>query len=194
MLSFPENYKDYVFPNITTFICGYMTLTWEDVNKLSSVFPNIEELRVPYNNITNLTVPNHHNLKLLRVLDLEGNSIKQWSEINKLSVISSLEHMMLEDTKLEHIYFESNSVPTSDFPNLNKLNINNNLINQVQIERFQQICKFTLTLSFQWHSIAELNKLQNLEHLRFTKNPILETESSAMREQLVIARIRNLKV
>lgn len=113
-----------------------MTLSWEDVNKLSSVFPNIEELRVPYNNITNLTIPNHHNLKQLRILDLEGNSIKQWSEINKLSVISSLEQMMLEDTKLENIYFQSNVVPISEFPNLNKLNINNNFIKEVLDERF----------------------------------------------------------
>lgn len=108
-----------------------MNITWEDVNKVSSVFPNIEELRVPYNNITNLTTPNHHNLKRLKVLDLEGNNIKQWSEVNKLSVIPSLEHMMLENTKLENISFDSNLVLISDFPNLGKLNINNNLIKEV---------------------------------------------------------------
>lgn len=193
VLCFPENYRDYIFPNITILICGYMNLTWEDVNKLSSVFPNIEELRVPYNNITNLTMPNQHNLKQLKVLDLEGNCIKQWSEINKLSVIPSLEHMMLENTKLENIYFESNLV-LSDFPNLNKLNINNNLIKEVYIlSKFNRFI-FNVMRYFKWDSIAELNKLQKLEHLRFMKNPILETENLATREQLVIARIYNLKV
>ncbi|XP_018566591.1 tubulin-specific chaperone E isoform X2 [Anoplophora glabripennis] len=174
ILSIPENYKEYIFPNITVLICGYMTLTWEDIIKLSSVFPNIEELRVPYNNITSLTIPNDRNLKRLRVLDLEGNCIKHWSEINKLSKMSFLEHMMLEDTKIESILFQSDSALTSDFPNLNRLNISNNLIKE-------------------WRSISELSKLQKLEHLRFTNNPILETESPAMREQLVIAHLRHLK-
>ncbi|KAJ8950146.1 hypothetical protein NQ314_007999 [Rhamnusium bicolor] len=174
ILTFPENCEDLVFPHITVLICGYMKINWEDVNKLSKVFPNIEELRVPYNNITDLSTPKHHNLKKLKVLDLEGNYIRQWSEINKLHVVTSLEHMILENTALENIYFESNSLPVDDFSNLNKLNINNNLIKG-------------------WCSIGELNKLQKLEYLRFMKNPVLEAENVATREQLVIARIGNLK-
>ncbi|KAJ8954012.1 hypothetical protein NQ318_004303 [Aromia moschata] len=88
-----------------------MRLNWDDINKISNVFPNIEELRAPYNNITDLTTPKHHSLPKLRVLDLEGNDIKYWSEVNKLSVVASLEHLMLENTKLENIYFDSSSIP-----------------------------------------------------------------------------------
>ncbi|KAJ8974188.1 hypothetical protein NQ317_004867 [Molorchus minor] len=174
MLTFPDNYREYIFPNITVLICGYMGLNWEDVKRISNIFPNIEELRAPYNNITDLSTPEHHSLLKLQVLDLEGNDIRYWSQVNKLSVIPTLEQLIMENTKLENIHFESKSVPVEDFPKLSKLNISENLIAK-------------------WCSIGELNKLRNMENLRFMKNPILETENIATREQLVIARIKNLK-
>lgn len=46
----------------------------------------------------------------------------------------------------------------------------------------------------QWESIAELNKLQNLEDLRFIRNPILGTETYATCNQIIVAMIANLKV
>lgn len=46
----------------------------------------------------------------------------------------------------------------------------------------------------QWNSIGELNKLGNLQNLRFLKNPVLENETVATREQIIIAKIKNLKV
>ena len=46
----------------------------------------------------------------------------------------------------------------------------------------------------QWESINELNKLPNLEDLRFRENPVLETESAETSRQLIIARIGNIKV
>jgi hypothetical protein len=40
----------------------------------------------------------------------------------------------------------------------------------------------------------ELNKLLQLEKLTFHKNPVLQEESEHTSEQLIIARIGNLKV
>ncbi|KAJ8925192.1 hypothetical protein NQ315_001378 [Exocentrus adspersus] len=175
ILFFPENCEDYVFPNITVLICGYMMLTWSDVIKLSSIFPKVKELRVPYNNITNLMVPVQHHLICLKVLDLEGNAIRHWTEVNKLSLLLTLEHLILENTKLEDIRFDATFIPSSHFPSLTKLNITANLINE-------------------WRSLAELNKLQKLEYLRCVRNPVLEPEKWDTSRQLIIAKLEHLKV
>lgn len=53
---------------------------------------------------------------------------------------------------------------------------------------------FKTSFVFQWESVGELNKLKNLEELKFLKNPILETENFNTRTQLIIAKIANLKV
>ncbi|CAH0546050.1 unnamed protein product [Brassicogethes aeneus] len=172
ILSLPENYTDYSFPNIKTLICGYMNLKWSDILKLSIVFPNVEELRVPYNEITALSVPLRHNFKKLKTLDLEGNSIGDWSEIMKLSVISNLQQLNLENIKLKEILFDEN---LEVYPNFTKINISNNVIEN-------------------WRSVGELNKLPILEELRLAKNPVLDLENLATREALITARIASLKV
>lgn len=131
ILLFPENFEQFVFPNITVLICGYMQLTWEDVKKVSKIFPNVNELRTPYNNITDLSTPCDHNFQTLQYLDLEGNDIIHWSEIKKLSVISSLEHLIIENIRLENIVSDSSEMPIAEFPNLKHININENLIAEV---------------------------------------------------------------
>lgn len=47
---------------------------------------------------------------------------------------------------------------------------------------------------FQWQSVSELDKLPNLEDLKFRENPILKDEVSETARQLVIARIARLKI
>ncbi|XP_050506565.1 tubulin-specific chaperone E [Diabrotica virgifera virgifera] len=174
LLSMPDNTDKHVYPNITVLVCGSMELTFEDVTTISAIFPNVEELRVPYNHITNLTIRSDHNFRRLKYLDLEGNEIRRWSEINKLSVIKTLEHMTIENIKLESIRFEENSIPVNCFNNLETLNLNDNLLSE-------------------WRSIGELNKLEKFRHLRLLKNPVLETENLATREQIIIAKIKHLQ-
>lgn len=109
-----------------------MRLTWADVIKLSTCFPNVEELRVPFNDISNLSTRQDHNFRRLTYLDLEGNNIGKWIEVNKLAVIETLEHLILENVNLEHILFESHNIPVPEFTNLQMLNINDNRISEVK--------------------------------------------------------------
>lgn len=104
---------------------------WEDIIKLSKCLPNVEELRVPFNDIQELCTPQDHNFQRLQYLDFEGNFIGSWSEVNKLSVIETLEHLNLENTNLENIFFESHTIPVPDLSNLNTLNLNDNKIYEV---------------------------------------------------------------
>ncbi|CAH1165867.1 unnamed protein product [Phyllotreta striolata] len=171
LLSMPDSNDKPTFPNVTVLICGFMELEFHQIEAISSIFPNVEELRVPYNHVTDLSVKSDHNFKRLKYLDLEGNSIKSWSEIRNLSLIESLEHLTIENTELDSIQIDDRD---RHFRNLETLNINNNLISE-------------------WRSVGELNKLENLQQLRFLKNPVLELENAATREQIIIARIKSLK-
>nr|CAH7733567.1 unnamed protein product [Callosobruchus chinensis] len=174
ILELPHNYEEYKFPQISILICGHMHLNWEDVKKLVQVFPNVKELRVPYNDITDLSTSDDKNFKNLEMLDLDGNEIRLWNEVNKLKVIKNLRHLIVENIKLQSIRFEEDNIPIAHFKNLNVLNINENLISE-------------------WRSVGELNKLELLEHLRILKNPILETEKFETRIEIIIAKIKNLK-
>ncbi|KRT78354.1 hypothetical protein AMK59_6524 [Oryctes borbonicus] len=173
-LLIPEDLSSYNFPSVQILICGTLGLTWRDMLKLSHVFPNLEELRVPNNKIKHLDTPIENDFKNLKVLDLENNLIEDWNEILKLRVITNLEQLSIENIGLKIIRFSE--TPNSNiFPNLKKLILTNNLLND-------------------WESVGELNKLQNLEELKFLNNPILETENSNTRTQLVVAKIASLKV
>lgn len=105
-----------------------MKLNWSNILQLEKVFPNIEELRAPVNNIHYLNTQ-FDEFKNLKLLDLEGNQIKEWSEISKLSVITSLEHLNLENTGIETIQFDDTNI----FRNLKKLIISQNFINDVSL-------------------------------------------------------------
>ncbi|XP_045465078.1 tubulin-specific chaperone E [Harmonia axyridis] len=174
LLIIPEEIEDYNVPTVETLICTTMRLTWQDILKVTLAFPNIEELRVPMNNITNLdTSP--EVLRNLKVLDIEDNEIGEWSEICKLSVLENLEQLLIGNVGLKRIDFVGDEPKVNTFSKLKKLVISNNLIDN-------------------WDSISELNRMKNLEELRFIKNPILESESLANSFEIIVARIGNLKV
>ncbi|XP_060534940.1 tubulin-specific chaperone E [Cylas formicarius] len=172
ILTFP-NICNNIFPNIAVFICGHMYLTWNDIKALSKIFPNISELRAPSNNINDLSTPEDNNFKNLEILDLEGNKIPRWSEVVKLSAVESLQQLSLSEIGLEAIDFESETI--SYFKNLRKLCISNNNIPD-------------------WKSVSELNKIPNLEEIKFLNNPVLSNKNPISCEQEIIARIKTLKI
>ncbi|XP_022905400.1 tubulin-specific chaperone E [Onthophagus taurus] len=174
ILEFPPDLDDYCYGSVRVLICNAMKLTWNNVLQLGKIFPNLEELRVPNNNITTLDTPEDHKLVHLKLLDLENNLIQNWEEILKLKFLKNLEQMILENIKLNKIYFEDQE-KIIDFSHLKKLVLTNNLIND-------------------WESVGELNKLQKLEDLKFINNPILDKESFVISTELIIARLENLKV
>ncbi|XP_044755884.1 tubulin-specific chaperone E [Coccinella septempunctata] len=174
LLTIPANIEDFNLPTVETLICTKMRLTWEDILKVTLAFPNITELRVPFNNIKNLDTPSEI-LKNLKVLDIEDNEIGEWSEICKLSTLENLEELFVGNVGLKKIEFIGHKPKVDTFLKLKKLAISNNLIDN-------------------WDSVSQLNRMKNLEELRFIKNPVLEQESEASRFEIIVARIGNLKV
>lgn len=109
-----------------------MRLTWNEIIKLSQVFPNIQELRAPSNSIRCLDTPLQNNFKHLRILDLEDNEIVEWNEVCKLSAIPALEHLIIDNIRLRSIKFKKcNNQGLDIFENLRKLALSNNLISDV---------------------------------------------------------------
>lgn len=97
---------------------------------MSHVFPSLEELRVPNNNIQNLDTPENNSFRNLKVLDLENNPIENWNEILKLRTITALEQLSVENIGLKTIGFEGTS-KTNIFTNIRKLVLTSNQLNDV---------------------------------------------------------------
>jgi len=115
-------------------------------------------------------------LRNLESLDLENNSIIDWSEVKKLGHLAKLKFINLNYNGLENIAFEnvSSDGKTTLFPLLEVMYLQNNNISQ-------------------WSAINELNKLKSLNELEIRYNPLWDLEKVETVWQLIIAKIAGLK-
>ncbi|KAL6439102.1 hypothetical protein ACFW04_003814 [Cataglyphis niger] len=166
------------FSTVKHLILAKMNYNWSDIQQCISMFSSVEELSVSFNIVTTIeeTIINT-NLMKITTLILEGNLISNWDEILKLGSLPCLEYLNLNSNKIDKIRFPSltSMDKTGLFSSLRHLNISENHISE-------------------WQSINELDKLPNLEDLKFRENPILKNETVETARQLIIARIANLKI
>lgn len=127
LLELPENFQEFSFPNLKTLICGLMRLTWTDILNLSCIFPNLNELRITSNRISNIDTP-ENCFQSLHLLDLEGNELHDWNEICKLTAIPTLEHLNLENTGIKSIRLNHDM-----FKTVTKLVLSGNSIEDVRL-------------------------------------------------------------
>ncbi|EEB11830.1 tubulin-specific chaperone E, putative [Pediculus humanus corporis] len=170
--------KSESFQSLEHIVLGNLMYSWFQVLECSNFFLNIQALQVQFNNIVTLETPNEKIFSNLCMLDLEGNPIKSWNEINKIGYIKTLETLNISQCGIDNIYLPVNtdsSQVTDLFKNLKNLILNGNNIND-------------------WESISELDKLENLYDFRFKDNPILTIETMETNHQLIITKIRNLQV
>lgn len=154
-----------------------MNYNWFDIQRCMHMFPSLQELSVSFNIITILQKSlETDNLMKLRKLTLEGNMISSWDEILKLGSLPCLEYFNLNSNKIDAVRFPSVELTakTSAFSTLRQLHLSQNNISE-------------------WRSVSELEKLNNLEDLKFRENPILKDENVETARQLIIARISNLR-
>ncbi|XP_047109126.1 tubulin-specific chaperone E [Schistocerca piceifrons] len=165
------------FLSLEHIIVGKMSYSWCDVLICATMWPHIHKLQVPFNCITTLSSPPPNILQNLRLLDLEGNKIRHWHEINKLGKLNTLEVLNISNTGVSDIAFplENEQQKTELFPSLKQLHLSENNISD-------------------WKYISELEKLKSLEDLKFRDNPVLQHETVETCFQLIIARIGNLKI
>uniref|UniRef100_H3DRD3 Uncharacterized protein n=1 Tax=Tetraodon nigroviridis TaxID=99883 RepID=H3DRD3_TETNG len=140
------------------------------------IFPQLEELYFFNNNITELQPDGV--LQSLRSLTLSRNPLAQDS-VNTLACLSRLETLDLSNTGLSTLQFEDaapgESCPTSMFPALSDLNLDNNNISQ-------------------WCVVDELAKLPSLVKLHCYGNQLVSRDRSpSTTNQLLIAKLGKLE-
>ncbi|XP_012175733.1 tubulin-specific chaperone E isoform X2 [Bombus affinis] len=164
------------------FMLKYLTIArmnynWFDIQRCMSMFPSLQELSVSFNivNIIHKPIKDENLMKICK-LTLEGNLISNWDDILKLGSLPRLEYLNLNSNKIDKIRFLTvePTAKTTAFFNLRQLHISQNNISE-------------------WQSVSELEKLNNLEDLKFRENPILKNENLETARQLIIARISKLK-
>jgi len=179
-LNISENYfsdydvnKDDVkncFSSLKALYANKMKLTWPEVQKLMSISPKIEELYLCYNQIT--TVEYSTVFDNVVFLNLEGNQICKWDEVLKISAMKSIEKLILNENKIEDIFFKEER--STIFSKLNSISLCGNLLHS-------------------WNAINELSYLKCLDDIKFRSNPVSKDITNFVMRQEVIARLANLQ-
>ncbi|GFQ76967.1 tubulin-specific chaperone E [Trichonephila clavata] len=166
-----------IYQSLKMLVLNDVAYCWKEILQCSVMWPFIEELCVLDNEMSILETPSFPVFSKLKLLSLDNNPLKSWSEINKLGRLTNLEELHLDNTSLESIEFPdvSSTEKTNLFPNLKILFIKNNKLRK-------------------WHDISELNKLKNLKNLMVNNNPIVQSVNQETSRQLIIAKIQGLEM
>lgn len=135
-------------------------------------WPVLEELYLKSNNISISERP-VNVLQKMRLLDLSSNPSIDESQLSLIADLPRLEHLVLSDIGLSSIHFPDAEIgcKTSMFPALKYLIVNDNQISE-------------------WSFINELDKLQSLQALSCTRNPLSKADKA---EEIIIAKIAQLR-
>ncbi|XP_043282260.1 tubulin-specific chaperone E [Venturia canescens] len=168
---------DETFPNIRYLTMSRMNYNWTKVQRCTVLFPSLQELSISFNIVKRLEEPSgDFHLNGITSLTLEGNFLQSWDEVLKLGALPRLENLNLNSNGISIVRFpcEKTTGKTHMFAGLRQLHLSHNSIAE-------------------WRSISELEKLSNLEDLKFRDNPVLKEVSCETARQLIIAKIAKLK-
>ncbi|KAG9339026.1 hypothetical protein JZ751_024221 [Albula glossodonta] len=165
------------FTSLKVLALNNCALSWSEMLECVAMWPQIEELYLVGNSITELSKP-INALQSLALLDLSGNTLADGSEIQKMADLPRLEKLILSNTGLSSLHFSDvgPGFKTTMFTTLKALVLNDNNISE-------------------WSVVSELDKLASLQQLSIRRNPVLSKESSReTARQLVIARVAQLQI
>jgi len=160
------------FQHLSHLVLGrmlYSGLSWQEVVQLCQHMPSLATLQVHGNNISTISPFPSSLLSSLTELDLDGNLLTSWSEVEKLSKLPRLQHLRLNGNQLADLNPKLDS-----FPHLRSLQLSDNQISD-------------------WVHIGNLDRLSTLTDLRFRGNPLNKAEKDEETvRQLVVARVSGL--
>ncbi|XP_028715649.1 tubulin-specific chaperone E isoform X1 [Peromyscus leucopus] len=161
-----------MFSNLKILVLNKMGITWAEVLRCAPAWPVLEELYLKSNSISISERP-VNVLQKMRLLDLSSNPAIDESQLCLIAYLPRLEHLLISDIGLSSIHFPDAGIgcKTSMFPSLQYLVVNDNQISE-------------------WSFINELDKLQSLQALSCTRNPLTEGDKA---EEIIIAKIGQLK-
>ncbi|XP_036392728.1 tubulin-specific chaperone E [Megalops cyprinoides] len=151
-------------------------LTWMEVLEFAPMWPQLKELYLYDNAITELHSP-VDVLQSLTLLDLTSNPLTDGSDVLKLAELPRLEELRLSNTGLSSLQFNDVGPggKTTMFPALRSLVLDDNNIAE-------------------WSVVNELDKLARLQQLSINRNPLMSGERNReTARQLLIARVAQLE-
>ena len=161
-----------LMPTVKHLVLGnmlYSGFTWDQIIQVTRRLESLSILQVHNNSMSCLSSFDNSTLSSLTELDLDGNKISQWSEINRVSRLPSLKHLRLNGNKLVDI-----DIVPGTFLKLESLHLTENCISD-------------------WRHVGSLNLL-SLSQLRFRNNPVISScKDDEEARQLIIARISSIK-
>ena len=160
-------------PSVKHLVLGnmlYSGYSWQQVLAVMTRLESLSILQVHNNAISCLAIVDKNKaLSKLTELDLDGNNISDWEQVNCLSSLPSLQHLRLNGNKLANI-----DIRPGTFLSLESLHITDNCIAD-------------------WSHVGSLDGL-SLTHLRLRNNPVISgCRDDEVARQLIIARISSIK-
>ena len=147
----------------------YSGYSWSDILTLAPHLPSLSLLQVHNNSISSLSTFDSTLFSSLVELDLDGNNLTNWSDVETLAQLPQLEHLRLNGNQLADI-----NPAVGSFRQLRTLQLSGNCISS-------------------WASVGLLDRLQ-LAELRFRNNPVNRScKDEETVRQLVIARVSSVK-
>ena len=114
---------------LTEVIFIEMALDWSQILALAPIICYVEQLHLVRNNCNKICsmyqVPREH-FKLLKFLNLEGNNIESWDEINEFRVLPNLKRLTLNKNRISKINYKPG------WKDLYMISIEDNLIDNWQ--------------------------------------------------------------
>jgi len=161
--------SNYVFSKLQTLILSETNFTWAQLSKVKHMFPNIQEIGLAQNfmtDFTNLDLIQNDFPKLVK-MDLSENKISDSHGLTKLSQLT-LKNLNLFGNNL--VDFPAGS----RFSNITHLNLAKNKFPSMDV-------------------LKQLSALKSLENLRIVDNPFLLFEDKVHSRLLIVGGIRKLK-
>ncbi|XP_074079078.1 tubulin-specific chaperone E isoform X2 [Macrotis lagotis] len=174
--SYDSPSPSFTFSALKVLVLNRTGITWTEVLWCAQGWPVLEELYLTSNDIIISERPTDV-LQTIKLLDFSYNQSIDGDQLFQIAYLPRLEQLILSDNRISTLHFPDAGIgcKTSMFPSLKCLVLNSNQISQ-------------------WSSINELDKLQSLQYLSCTQNPLTEgsKEPQTIR-QLIIAKIGQLK-
>lgn len=162
------------FRNLKVLALNSCDLTWLQILECAPMWPQLEDLSLENNNITELQRP-EGVLETLTSLNLSCNPVMQES-VSRLSALPRLEYLSLSDTGLSSFQLKDadQAGSTSMFPALKALNLDKNNISE-------------------WSVVNELAKLPLLVKFSCRDNKLVSSDGSPETlRQILIAKLGHL--
>ncbi|WCJ34835.1 Tubulin-folding cofactor E [Euphorbia peplus] len=175
--------------NIRILVLNNTGIKWAQVEVLRHLLPEIEELHLMANGISTITstsAPFVQGFESLRVLNLEYNSIAEWNEILKLSLLKSLEQLHLNNNSLNRVFYP-------DAETIHKLFMRSESHKEIPFQNLRCLLLGGNNIE-DLTSIDSLNSFPRLVDTRLSDNPVADTGRGGIPRFVLIARLSKVEI